>query len=103
MSTVEKESRSRGVSASRMPDSATRSCAGTHRDGAPRATLTLTPAEAAFELRISEDSFMRLVAAGEIDTVDVGTGKQARTRVTWAALEAFLASRTTQRAARSAS
>lgn len=66
-------------------------------------TLLLTLPEAAEQLRISEDSLRALISAGAIQTVDVGTGRRSRTRVTRTALEDFIAARETNRAARTAS
>ncbi|WP_442928869.1 helix-turn-helix domain-containing protein [Modestobacter sp. VKM Ac-2980] len=60
--------------------------------------MVLTVAEAAEELRISDKSVYRLISAGELQTCDVGTGRErARTRVTREALEDFIASRTSDR------
>lgn len=60
-------------------------------------TLVLTIAEAAEELRVSEMTVYRLISAGDLDTCDVGTGRRARTRIPRAALEAYVAGRTTSR------
>lgn len=60
-------------------------------------TLLLTLDEAAETLRISEDSVRRLIASGAIKSVDVGTARRSRTRVTRAALEEFIAQRTSDR------
>lgn len=66
-------------------------------------TLLLTIEEVAEELRISPDSVYRLISAGDLQTVNVGTGRRSRTRVTRVALEKFAANRTSDRPARSAS
>lgn len=66
-------------------------------------TLLLTVPEAAAELRISENSLYRLIARGLVQTVDVGTGRQSRTRVTRKALEDFIAKRVSDRPVRAAS
>lgn len=68
-----------------------------------RPRLLLTIPEAADELRISENSMYRLISAGLLQTVDVGTGRQSRTRISRAALEAFIAGRATERPTRTAS
>lgn len=65
--------------------------------------LLLTVPEAAEELRVSNDSVYRLIAAGLIQTVDVGTARRPRTRVTRAALEEFIAARASDRPTRTAS
>jgi excisionase family DNA binding protein len=61
--------------------------------------LLLTPKEAGRALGISDDSVYRLIAKGLIDTVDVGTEKRPRTRITPAALEAFINGRSSARQA----
>lgn len=60
-------------------------------------TLLLTLKEAAAELRISDDSVYRLITSGAIQSVDVGTARRSRTRITRAALEDFIAKRSSDR------
>lgn len=54
-------------------------------------------------LRISRDGVYRRISAGEIQTVNVGSAKRPRMRITHAALEDYLNKRTSDRPARSAS
>lgn len=63
----------------------------------------LTVKEAADELRISADSLYRHISGGAVQTVNVGSVKRPRTRITRAALDEFIAARTSDRPARSAS
>ncbi|MCA1570812.1 MAG: helix-turn-helix domain-containing protein [Chloroflexi bacterium] len=57
----------------------------------------LTIPQVAHELGVSPNTVYRLIAAGHLSTVDVGMAGRSRTRVSEAALERFVRSRTTDR------
>ena len=69
-------------------------------DTSGRRHILMTISEAAEELRISAMSMYRLIHEGIVQTVDVGTGKRSRTRVSREAIEKMIEARSSHRSPR---